>query len=80
MLSKIASGMVLAGILFAVSVPMAAYAAEAPTTKAECKKAKDMKWDRKSKACVKTYAAEKAACKKTKGMKWDKKTNSCNAK
>jgi ABC-type Fe2+-enterobactin transport system substrate-binding protein len=53
MISKILRGAVVTGVLFAVSAPMVAYAADAPTTKAACKKAKDMKWDKTTKACVK---------------------------
>jgi ABC-type Fe2+-enterobactin transport system substrate-binding protein len=53
MLSKILSGAVLAGLLLAVSAPIAAYAADAPKTKADCEKAKDMKWDDKAGKCVK---------------------------
>jgi hypothetical protein len=53
MLSKIVRGAVLTGVLFAFSAPMVAYAADAPMTKAQCKKAKDMKWDKATKSCVK---------------------------
>jgi len=56
MISKIFSGAVLAGFLLAVAAPVVAYAedaAPAPKTKAECKKAKDMKWDKTTKTCVK---------------------------
>jgi ABC-type Fe2+-enterobactin transport system substrate-binding protein len=53
MLSRILSGAVLAGLLLAVSAPIAAYAADAPKTKADCEKAKDMKWDEKTSKCVK---------------------------
>ncbi|HVZ06109.1 hypothetical protein [Hyphomicrobium sp.] len=53
MISKIVRGVILTGVLFAVSAPMVAYAADAPKTKAACKKAKDMKWDKKTKSCVK---------------------------
>jgi ABC-type Fe2+-enterobactin transport system substrate-binding protein len=53
MISKILRGAVLTGVLFAVSAPVVAYAADAPKTKAACKKAKGMKWDAKTKACVK---------------------------
>jgi ABC-type Fe2+-enterobactin transport system substrate-binding protein len=53
MISKIVRGAVLSGVLFAVTAPMVAYAADAPKTKAACKKAKDMKWDKTTKACVK---------------------------
>ncbi|HVJ78653.1 MAG TPA: hypothetical protein VM620_12555 [Hyphomicrobium sp.] len=53
MISKIVRGAVLSGVLFAVTAPMVAYAADAPKTKAACKKAKDMKWDKTTKSCVK---------------------------
>ena len=53
MLSKFVSAAVLAGLLWTVSAPMVAYAADAPKTKAECEKAKDMKWDEATKTCVK---------------------------
>ena len=46
MISKILSGAVLAGLLLSVSAPIVAVAADAPKTKADCKKAKDMKWDK----------------------------------
>jgi ABC-type Fe2+-enterobactin transport system substrate-binding protein len=52
MISKILSGAVLAGLLLSVSAPIVAVAADAPKTKAECKKAKDMKWDTTTKTCV----------------------------
>ncbi len=54
MISKILSGAVIAGLLLSVSAPVVAYADDAaPKTKADCKKAKDFKWDKKTKACVK---------------------------
>ena len=53
MISKIVRGVVLSGVLFAVSAPIVAYAADAPKTKAACKKAHGMKWDKTTKACVK---------------------------
>ena len=53
MISKVVSAAVLTGLLMAVSAPVVANAADAPATKATCKKAKDMKWDKKTKACVK---------------------------
>jgi hypothetical protein len=55
MLSKIFSAAVLAGFIAVTTAPIVAYAddASAPKTKAECKKTKDMKWDSKSKTCVK---------------------------
>ena len=52
MISKILSGAVLAGLLLSVSAPIVAVAADAPTTKADCTKAKDMKWDKTTKTCV----------------------------
>ncbi len=56
MISKILGGAVIAGLLLSVSAPVVAFAddaAAAPKTKADCKKAKDMKWDKATKACVK---------------------------
>ncbi len=42
---------IVAGLLLAVTAP--AFAADAPKTKAECAKLTDMKWDAKTKTCVK---------------------------
>ena len=53
MISKIVRGAVLTCVLVAFSAPIVANAADAPKTKAECKKAKDMKWDKTTKSCVK---------------------------
>jgi ABC-type Fe2+-enterobactin transport system substrate-binding protein len=53
MISKIVRGAVLTGVLVAFSAPIVANAADAPKTKAECKKAHDMKWDKTTKTCVK---------------------------
>jgi hypothetical protein len=50
-MSKILSTAIIAGLLFAVAAP--AFAADAPKTKAECAKMTDMKWDAKTKTCVK---------------------------
>jgi hypothetical protein len=50
---KLLSSAVLAGILLSVSAPVVSYAANTPKTKAECEKAKDMKWDDSSSKCVK---------------------------
>jgi hypothetical protein len=50
-MSKILSTAIVAGLLFGVTAP--AFAADAPKTKAECKKLTDMKWDSTTKACVK---------------------------
>ena len=50
-MSKILSAAVIAGLICAVSAP--AFAADAPKTKAECAKMTDMKWDSKTKTCVK---------------------------
>jgi hypothetical protein len=45
---------VLTGFLLAISAPsFAEDAPAAPTTKADCEKMKDMKWDDAAKACVK---------------------------
>ena len=49
--AKILSTAVIAGLLLAVAAP--AFAADAPKTKADCEKTKDMKWDDAKKACVK---------------------------
>jgi len=51
MISKVLSGAVIAGLLMAVSAPVVAYAADAPKTKADCKKAKGT-WDKKTKTCT----------------------------
>jgi hypothetical protein len=51
MIAKILSAAVFAGFVFSV-VP-AAHAADAPKTKADCEKMKDMKWDATAKKCVK---------------------------
>lgn len=53
MISKVLSAAVMAGLLMTVAAPVVAYAADAPKTKAACKKVKGMKWDAKTKACVK---------------------------
>ncbi|MBN9354670.1 MAG: hypothetical protein J0H04_12130 [Hyphomicrobium denitrificans] len=53
MISKLVRGAVLTGVLVAFSAPIVANAADAPMTKADCKKAKDMKWDKTTKTCVK---------------------------
>ena len=50
-MSKILSTAIVAGILFSITAP--AFAADAPKTKAECKKLTDMKWDATTKTCVK---------------------------
>ena len=50
-MSKMISTAMVAGFLFAISAP--AFAADPPKTKAECTKLTDMKWDAKTKACVK---------------------------
>jgi hypothetical protein len=52
MITKILSGAVLAGLLMAASAPIV-YAADAPTTKSDCAKHKDMKWDDATSKCVK---------------------------
>jgi ABC-type Fe2+-enterobactin transport system substrate-binding protein len=50
-MSKILSTAVVTGLLFALMAP--AVAADAPKTKTECDKLTDMKWDAKTKTCVK---------------------------
>jgi hypothetical protein len=49
--SKVLSAAIVVGLLVAVTAP--AFAADAPKTKAECQKLTDMKWDAKTKTCVK---------------------------
>jgi hypothetical protein len=49
MSAKIVSSAVVTALLLAFTAP--AFAADAPKTKADCEKVKDMKWD--GKACVK---------------------------
>lgn len=50
---KILSSAIVAGLLLAVSAPAFAAEPAGPTTKADCEKVKDMKWDDAKKACVK---------------------------
>ena len=50
-MSKILGTAIVAGLLFAVTAP--AFSAGPPKTKAECEKLTDMKWDAKTKTCVK---------------------------
>jgi hypothetical protein len=52
MIAKVVGGAVLASLLVAVSAPVA-FAADAPKTKEDCEKTKDMKWDEATKTCVK---------------------------
>ncbi len=49
--SKVLSAAIVLGLLVANTAP--AFAADAPKTKAECQKLTDMKWDAKTKTCVK---------------------------
>ena len=57
MIAKILSGAVIGGLLLAVSAPVSfAEDAAPPKTKAECKKMKDMTWDKTTKTCVKKPA------------------------
>jgi hypothetical protein len=51
MSSKILSSAIVAALLVAFTAP--AFATDAPKTKADCAKMKDMKWDTKTKTCVK---------------------------
>ena len=45
---------IAASILLGIAAPaFAADAPAAPTTKADCKKVADMKWDSKTKTCIK---------------------------
>ncbi len=48
---RIVSSAIVAALLVAVTAP--AFAADAPKTRADCEKKKDMKWDDAAKACVK---------------------------
>ncbi len=50
-MSNILSTTIVASLLFVFAAP--AFAADAPKTKAECEKLTDMKWDSKTKTCVK---------------------------
>jgi hypothetical protein len=50
---KLLSSAILAGLLMSVSAPVVSYAGDAPKTKADCEKAKNMKWDDSSSKCVK---------------------------
>lgn len=52
-MKKSLSTAIAAGILLAYAAPVLAADAAAPTTKAACKKQADMKWDSKTKTCVK---------------------------
>ncbi len=51
MSTQVVSTALIAGLLVAITAP--AFAADAPKTKAECTKTTDMKWDSKTKTCVK---------------------------
>lgn len=44
---------IVASILLATAAPAFAADPATPTTKADCKKTADMKWDSKTKTCVK---------------------------
>jgi hypothetical protein len=50
-MSKVLRVAIITAIVSAVTAP--AFAADPPKTKAECAKLSDMKWDSKTKACVK---------------------------
>ncbi len=50
---KLLSSAVLAGFLLSVSAPVVSYAGDAPKTKADCEKTKNMKWDDATSKCVK---------------------------
>jgi hypothetical protein len=52
MLAKLIGSAIVTGILLAASAPPS-IAADAPKTKAECEKMKDMKWDEATKTCIK---------------------------
>jgi hypothetical protein len=53
MSAKIVSTAIIAALLLGATAPAFAAEPAAPTTKADCEKAKDMKWDDAKKACVK---------------------------
>ena len=53
MFAKLLSSAIVAGLLFSVAAPVVAQAADAPKTKADCTKAKGMKWDDATSKCVK---------------------------
>ena len=50
-MAKALSIAIVAGLLSVLTAP--AFAADPPKTKAECAKMTDMKWDAKTKTCVK---------------------------
>jgi hypothetical protein len=50
---KILSSAIVAAPLLAFTAPAFAADLAVPATKADCEKAKDMKWDATAKACVK---------------------------
>jgi ABC-type proline/glycine betaine transport system substrate-binding protein len=50
-MSKVLRVAIITAILSAVTAP--AFAADPPKSKAECAKLSDMKWDSKTKTCVK---------------------------
>jgi hypothetical protein len=52
-MTKLLSSAIVAGLLFSVAAPVVALAADAPKTKADCEKAKGMKWDEASSKCTK---------------------------
>jgi hypothetical protein len=52
-MKKSLSAAIATGILLAYAAPVFAADAAAPTTKKDCKKVADMKWDAKTKTCVK---------------------------
>ena len=51
LMAKILGTMIVASLLFVFAAP--AFAGDAPKTEAECEKLTDMKWDSKTKTCVK---------------------------
>ncbi len=50
---KLLNTAIVTGLLLAIAAPAFAAEPAAPTTKADCEKMKDMKWDDATKACVK---------------------------
>jgi hypothetical protein len=50
-MKKLINAAITAGLLAVTVAP--AFAADAPTTKADCKKAAGMKWDSKTNTCIK---------------------------
>ena len=52
MFTKLVASTIAASVILAAA-PMSAQAADAPKTKTECLKVKNMKWDTATKTCIK---------------------------